>query len=195
MDTRALRSEIEAEGRARIDAIRRATVARIAQMRAQQRAEAEQTRAQAMRSPDRELRAGLARDVALARIAGQRRVLEARRSLLDRVFAAARDQLGEAFDTQGARDRLLQRAREALGYLPEGKAVIVCSPGVAELLEKNLDPGGDVRIESQADLPIGFRITAAGGALVIDGTLEQLLEQGRPVLAIDVLRRLREETA
>lgn len=190
-DTRPLRAEIEAQGRARLAAIRRDTRARIGALRAERRAEAERRRAEALRGPERALRLELARDLAQARIAGERERLEAQHALLDRVFERARALLPRALETPAARSRLVERAREALGFVPAGGAVIACSTGVADVLEGPLERPGDVRIETHPDLPAGFRVEAASGALVIDATLERLLELGRPTLAIEVLRRLR----
>ncbi len=194
-DTRALRADLEAEGRARVDEIRRDTTRRIAELRARHEAEAERRRAEALRGPERELRDALARDLARARVAGEREVLGARQELLDRVFERAGALLEDALDEPAARHRVLLRAREALGLVPEGGAVIACSPGVADVLEGALELGTDLRIETRADLPTGFCVEAAGGALVIDATLEQLLELGRPTLAIEVLRRLEGDAA
>lgn len=189
-DTRRLRADLEVEGRARIEAIRRDTTRRIAELRARRRAEAERLRTEALRGPERDLRDALARDLAQARVAGEREVLEARAALLDRVFERAGTLLSAALEDPAATDRVVSRAREALDFVPEGDVVIACSPGVAEVLEGRLDDTRELAIESCADLPAGFRVEAAGGALVIDATLERLLELGRPVLAIEVLRRL-----
>jgi vacuolar-type H+-ATPase subunit E/Vma4 len=188
-DTRPLRAELEAEGRARVDAIRRRTTERIADLRARHKAEAERRRAEALRGPERELRDALTRDLARARIAGKRSELEARQALLDRVFERAAACLADHLEDPAARRRMVIRAREALDFVPEGDAVIACSPGVADVLEEALDLRDDLRIETRADLPAGFRIEAAAGALVIDATLERLLELDRPTLAIEVLRR------
>lgn len=88
----------------------------------------------------------------------------------------------------------MARAQEALGFVPEGGALITCSPGVAAALEGRLAAHPELRIETREDLPPGFQITGAGGALLIDATLEKLLELERPALAIEVLRRLAAET-
>ena len=192
-DTRALRADLEAEGRARIDAIRRDTTRRIADLRAHRRAEGERQRNEALRGPERDLREALARDLAQARIAGTRDVLEARQGMLDRVFERAAALLADALEDVAARDRIVSRAREALDFVPEGGAVIACSPGVAEVLEARLDHAREFTIETRTDLPAGFRVEAAGGAVVIDVALVRLLEFGRPTLAIEVLRRLEDD--
>jgi len=194
-DTHLLRADLEVEGRERIDAIRRDTTRRIAELRARRRAEAERLRTEALRGPERDLRDALARDLAQARIAGDRGVLEARAALLDRVFERAGTLLAGALEDPAAMDRVVSRAREALDFVPEGDVVIACSPGVAELLEGRLDHERELTIEPRADLPAGFRVEAAGGALVIDATLERLLEFGRPTLAIEVLQRLEGDPA
>jgi hypothetical protein len=46
--------------------------------------------------------------------------------------------------------------------------------------------------ESDGELPAGFRVSSADGALVVDATLEKLLDLRRPELAIQVLGRLEE---
>jgi vacuolar-type H+-ATPase subunit E/Vma4 len=122
-------------------------------------------------------------------------VLEARDALLERVFKLARDRLGEAIDRPAARERLVERAREALGFVPAGAARITCSPGVADVLDGRLEERDELTVETRSDLPTGFRVEGAGGALVVDATLESLLEGLRPALAIEVLRQLDAWTA
>lgn len=143
-----------------------------------------------MRGREAELRAAMSRELAQGRADSQRRVFEARDALLERVFAGARELLCEAIDRPAAQARLVERAQEALGFIPAGRAVICCSPGVASMLEGELDVGDGLEIETRQDLPAGFQITGAGGALVVDATLESLLELRRPALAIEVLRWL-----
>jgi vacuolar-type H+-ATPase subunit E/Vma4 len=109
------------------------------------------------------------------------------------VFEQARELLGEAIQRPPARACLRARAQEALGFLPAGGARIACSPGVAAELEGRLAGGRELRIETREDLPAGFQITAADGSLVIDATLEKLLELERPALAVEVLRLLAAE--
>jgi len=99
-----------------------------------------------------------------------------------------------------ARHAAVARARDALAFMPSGDAVVVCSTAVAPILKQELaevleQHEGDVRIETRPDLPIGFRVVGAGGALTVDATLERLLELDRPALAIDVLRRLEEASS
>jgi vacuolar-type H+-ATPase subunit E/Vma4 len=156
-------------------------------------AEAARRGSEALHSKEAELRAAMSRELAQARADSQRRVLEARDALLERVFAGARELLGEAIGQPAAQARLVIRAQEALGFVPAGGAVITCSPGVASVLEGELDAGDSLRIETQLDLPAGFQVTGAGGALVVDATLESLLELRRPLLAIEVLRWLESE--
>jgi vacuolar-type H+-ATPase subunit E/Vma4 len=173
-----------------VEAIRREAEERIAALRAEQEAAAEQHRADVLRRKEVELRAALAGDLAGARAAGQRRVLESRDALLGRVFTAARALLPEALERPAARERLIERAREALGFVPPGPAVIACSQGVAAVLEGRLDARTDLSVETRDDVAAGFRITGADGALVVDATLERLLELERPALSIEVLDRL-----
>jgi vacuolar-type H+-ATPase subunit E/Vma4 len=68
--------------------------------------------------------------------------------------------------------------------------VLTCAPGLAESLASLAASHGALRIETDEAMAAGFRVTAADGALVVDGTLESLLELERDVLAIEVLRRL-----
>jgi hypothetical protein len=74
--------------------------------------------------------------------------------------------------------------------VPEGGARVVCSPGVATLLEGALAEADGVSVETRDALPAGFRVEGAGDALVVDATLESLLELDRPRLASWALRRL-----
>jgi len=153
-----------------------------------------------LRRTETALRGAMARALASARLDGRRRVLEARDVLLDRLFARARELLAEAIQQPAARRRLAERASEALEFIPAGAATIQCSPGVAPILEAELrdllerEPQG-VRVETDPELPPGFRVVGAGGSLTVDATLEKLLELDRPILAIEVLRRLEREQA
>jgi vacuolar-type H+-ATPase subunit E/Vma4 len=187
---RALRAEVEAEGRARVDAIREAARERIAELRAARARETAGRRSETLRRREAELRSALARELAAERTEARRHVLEARQALLARVFELARERLEAAVESPAARARLVERAREALGFVPSGEAVLRCSPGVAAVLGEHLEGAQGLRIETLAGLPVGFQVTGAGGTLVVDGTLESLLTLERPVLSIEVLRWL-----
>jgi hypothetical protein len=52
-----------------------------------------------------------------------------------------------------------------------------------------------VRVEPDPDFPAGFRTIGARGALVVDATVERLLELRWPELSIGVLKRLESREA
>jgi vacuolar-type H+-ATPase subunit E/Vma4 len=125
-----------------------------------------------------------------SRVEGQRSVLAARDALLERVFARARERLEAGVDSPPARERLIERAREALRLLPAGDVVVSCRAEVAKLLEAELVGREGVRIEVQDDMPAGFRASGSDGAVVVDATLVALLEMDKPLLAIELMRHL-----
>jgi vacuolar-type H+-ATPase subunit E/Vma4 len=129
--------------------------------------------------------------MAAARADARKQVLEARDDLLDRVFAMAEEALSVALEAPSARGELVARAERALYHMPPGDTVVVSgSSGVAPILESALASHDDVYVECDPDLPAGFRMAAAEGAVVVDATLSSLLEADRPALAIEILRRL-----
>lgn len=132
----------------------------------------------------------MSRELSRERSEGQRGVLAARDALLERVFAEAHELLSAVTLGPASRTRLLERAREALRLVPAGEVVVRCSPDVARILAEELELPDGARIETQEELLPGFRVTGAGGAVEVDCTLAALLELERPVLAIEVLRRL-----
>lgn len=191
MSTDALRSAIESEGRARIAEVLRGAEEEAARLRDEASSRAGQRQSGALREKGVELRREASARIAAARADARKQVLEARDDLLDRVFAMAEKALSAAFEAPSARGELVARAEQALSHMPLGGAVVVsCSTGVAPMLESALASHDDVRVECDPDLPAGFRVAAADGAVVVDATLSSLLEADRPALAIEILRRL-----
>jgi len=186
----ALRAEVEATGRARVESIRREAQVQIARLHAEREAAAAKRLDERLRHEEVVLRSDLTRDLARARSRALGRVLEARDELLDRVFDRARERLRTALERPATRDRLVARAREALDLVPAGAVVITCSPGVEAMLQDVAAGRDEVVIETDPTLPSGFRVSGAGGALVVDATLDMLLEIERPALAVAILRAL-----
>jgi vacuolar-type H+-ATPase subunit E/Vma4 len=187
-----LRTAIEAEGRARVAAVLHDASEQAARIGRETQASADLHRRDALARAEAELRCDARMRVAKAERAARSRVLEARAGLLDRVFELARDALPAALEAPGARERLIAHAEPAMAHMPEGPVVVTASSDLSTALEATLGGREGVRVESDGELPAGFRVSSADGALVVDATLEKLLDLRRPELAIQVLRRLEE---
>jgi vacuolar-type H+-ATPase subunit E/Vma4 len=186
----ALRSAVEKEARAKAVALEADARARAQALRSEAAAAAAARLDGSLRDEEAALRRETATRIADARRAAQSRVLEARETLLERIFALAREQLPAAIDTPSARSWLIGMARDALAHMPDGSVVLECSAEVAVPLREALAAEESVQFETDPELPCGFRARSASGAIVIDVTLARLLDLQRPKLAIEVLQRL-----
>jgi len=186
----ALRAALEAEGAARVARVREEAEAEVARLRERAEAEASRRRRAFLEREGARLRREAAARVAKARTEAQRRVLEARDAILDQLFARAAAELPSAAESAGCHEALVARAHQALAHMPEGAVTITGSPGVLPVLERAFAGRAAVRLEGDPELPAGFRVTGARGALIVDATLEKRLELERPRLAIELLRRL-----
>jgi vacuolar-type H+-ATPase subunit E/Vma4 len=187
----ALRAVIESEGRARAAAILRAAEEEASRLRTEAAARARQRHEDALREEEAALRRDAETRTAAARARARKRVLEARDEFLARVFALAGEALSAEIEKPAARAELLARLEHALSLMPpESPVLVAASTGVAPWLEAALAGRDGVRVESDPELPAGFRVVGAGGAIVIDAPLVRLLEASRPALAIELLRRL-----
>jgi V/A-type H+-transporting ATPase subunit E len=195
MGSEALATVVEAEGRARVAAIHAEAAAEADALRANAEREARRRGDEVLVVRERELRADAHARIAEVRVETRRSVLEARQRLLERIFALAREALPSALETPAAQTTLSERARSALERAPAGPIAIRCSPAAMTAVEVAAAGRENVSVERDDALPAGFQLSAAAGALIVDATLERLLDLQRASLAIELMRRIDEETA
>jgi len=130
---------------------------------ARRREEIEQRGLQAFRAA---LSARLERDLAAARQRARAERLEALHAVIDRVLARAGELFAEVVGTEAWARDVARRTAEALRYV--------------EGLEHEV-----------AAAPLGVKVVARGGAVVIDETLGARLERETPRLKIVLARELR----
>ena len=195
MGVEALRAAVEADGRARVAATLREAEEQAAKIRAEAESLASLRHREALRREEAALHREPRARVAAAYGEAQRRVLDARSDLVERVFAMAAELAPELLDSAVGREMLTVRAEEALAHFPGGEVVISASSSVAPVLEQALAERRDVRVECDSRLPAGFRAARRDGTLVVDATIESLLEQHRATLAIELLERIGRDSA
>jgi vacuolar-type H+-ATPase subunit E/Vma4 len=190
----ALRAAIEAEGSARIAAILRGAELEASLLRREASSKARQRQSDELRDLEAQLRHEANARIAEARAEARKQVLDAREAFIRRVFDGAREAVSSEAEASALHAAWIARAERALDHMPpDGPIVFTCSSAVAPLLEPALVGREGVRVESDPELPAGFRATGPNGAVVVDATFPSLLEMDRPLLAIEVLRRLRGE--
>jgi vacuolar-type H+-ATPase subunit E/Vma4 len=190
MSIEALRSAIEAQGRARVAAALRDGEDEAGTLRSEAARAAARRRRETLEGEEAALRRAAGARIAAARLRAMQEVLEARETLLDRVFAKAAASASETLGSPQARAWLVAAACGALAHMPEGSVTFRCSHEVVAWLEEALAEREGVRVEADLEGAVGFRAIGAGGELVVDGTLERMLELRRPELAIEVIERL-----
>jgi len=173
--------------------------ARIAQLRAQAKADVEAIDAEAGRvsaakqhqslaSRGAERRKALERELASVRTAARAARLEAQHAVLAKVKAKAVELLLARAGEPAARKVVADAFREALRYVEGLEVVVRCAPAAVEVLKPLATPR--VRFEAVADAAPGFALATADGALRIDGALAARLEAQWPRLAMELLRSL-----
>jgi vacuolar-type H+-ATPase subunit E/Vma4 len=116
--------------------------------------------------------------------------LLARDRLLARVLERARQQLPKAVtrdEFQASLPELLAQALECLGDRP---GAIGCSPPLVQTIERLTADRPSIELRPDPGIGTGFRLTSSDGALLIDATLEQQLDQMAPRLRQEILARL-----
>ena len=195
MGVEALRTAVEAVGRARVAALLREAEALAAELRAEAESVASRRREEVLRHEEAALRREPRARVATAFSEAQKRTLEARADLVERVFAMAGELAPALLEGPEAREMLVARAEEALTHISGGDVVITASSGVAAVLEDALAGRRGVTVERDPGLAAGFRAACGDGNLVVDATLPSLLSHHRATLAIEVIERIERESA
>ncbi len=138
-----------------------------------------------------------ARAAAEARLAAARReaagrLILARSGSTERVLAAAVARLADLLASDpDLVDRLVV---QALAYL-DRPAIARCSPASADAVRAALARATAIDVEVIADpaARAGVELAARDGSLVIDATLEGILERARGEIEIDLVRRIEGE--
>jgi vacuolar-type H+-ATPase subunit E/Vma4 len=195
MGVEALRTAVEADGRARVAALLREAEELAAELRAEAESVASRRREEVLRREEAALRREPRARVATAFREAQKRMLEARADLVERVFSMAADLAPRLLDAPQAREMLAARAEEALTHISGGDVVITASSGVAPILEDALVGRRGVRVERDPGLAAGFRAARVDGNVVVDATFPSLLSHPRATLAIEVIKRIERESA
>jgi V/A-type H+/Na+-transporting ATPase subunit E len=161
------------------------------------RAGFERTRAETLSAREAELHAAAGARLAAAGREARSVILQARERLLDDVLTVALDRLADASRSDAYRSTLAARLDAALVYLGEAPGVIRCSPDLVEplasLATAEADAGGELTVEADGAIRGGFRLSSHDGGLEIDETLEGRLEQLRPAITIELVRRIEPE--
>lgn len=134
--------------------------------------------------------AAVERAVAVARRVARGETLTARWRLIDRVFTAARANLGGAMERPEYRAALAREVEAALSCLGGRPATVRCHPSLSPVLEPLVRARPGVRVQPDGAVGAGFRAVSDDGSLDIDGTLEGRLASRAPRLAIEVAARI-----
>lgn len=195
MGADAVRAAIEAEGQARIRAVRREAEQEAARIRAESASLAEERRASSLREVEEGLRRETGARIAAARADARARVLEAREALVARILANAELGLSTAIESPVAQPEMIARAEWALTRMPLDRPVVFsCSDGSTPSLTNALRDREGVEVECDPDIPAGFRAVCGGESVLIDATPSALLNLDRKSLAIEIMGRLDRES-
>jgi vacuolar-type H+-ATPase subunit E/Vma4 len=118
-----------------------------------------------------------------------RETLEARRGLLDRVFAAARLRFAEAQTSPPYRAGLPHLVAEALACIGDRPATLRSCPELSSDLARAAG-NAKVTVVSDPSVRAGFRAVAEGGTMEVDATLDARLTVLAPALSLEILERL-----
>ncbi len=139
-----------------------------------------------------ESRADARAAVAAARRAAMQDTLEARASLISRVFERAHSLLPEVSVSGDYLDTLGRSLDEALEFVDGDGAEVRCSPGMTRAIGAALKGQKGLTVTEDAEITSGFVVTDKTGSVVVDERLDARLSRMQRALAIDVLGRLPE---
>jgi len=126
-----------------------------------------------------------------ARHAGRRTLLAAQHALVERVLDASGKATIRKLGLCVNVERLVSRADELAAYAGNGAVEVRCQTALAEQITSRLGCR-QVRVVSDDAAPWGLTLTADGGRLVIEDTVDAWLAARRSAIAIDVCRRIEE---
>ncbi len=203
MVTRATEENIEPLNRAimkeaEVDAqqIRDGAKARADEIRQRARAEADKVRREILDQAQQEADRARSQTLASAQLKARTMQLEHREKLLDRVFQAAKEKLGEIEKRPDYDQLVAQLLREALTQLRVNQAQIHADPVTRQLLEKKAlqdissELQGQYTLADNLEEGRGVVVDAAEGRLHYDNTLENRLQRLQSSLRASVYKIL-----
>lgn len=129
-------------------------------------------------------------EIGMARRRAQEGLLTARSNVLERVFAAAYQQLPEAIRSDAYRAALPSHVSEMLKYFGDGKVVVTCPPVLEGDVRTTLSGHDNVELQTADPKSSGVSAYSADGSLTVDNTLEARIRQLQDVLQIEIARRI-----
>jgi vacuolar-type H+-ATPase subunit E/Vma4 len=190
--TRAIMKEAEVDAQQIRDEAR----GRADEIRQRARAEAEKVRREILDRAQQEADRARSQTLASAQLKARTMQLEHREKLLDRVFQAAKEKLGEIQKRPDYDQLAAQLLREALTQLRVNKAEIHADPATRQLLERKAlqdissELQGQYTLVDNLDGGRGVVVDAAEGKLHYDNTLENRLQRLQSSLRAPVYKVL-----
>jgi vacuolar-type H+-ATPase subunit E/Vma4 len=120
------------------------------------------------------------------------RVLEARQRMLDRVLAAAARRLREVSLGERYAVVLPFLLRGALSFAGDGPSVVRCAEELRSRVGQAVRGRAHVSVRPDPRVTAGVVVEALDGSFAVDATLEGRLERLRPLLQIEIVRKLEE---
>jgi len=179
-----LRANADGEARSLLAAAHEEATA----IRSRNEADLAARRAAAREAQAAERRATVQLALVAARHEARSLVFLARERLIARVFAAIRERLPRALEAPGYQALLPGEVAEALRCLGSREGIVAVHPGIAELVQAQLRGRPNVRLQREATVGSGFRVTSTDGQVEIHATLEDRLSRDAPRITLEVLR-------
>ena len=154
----------------------------------------EDWRSQALREKEAEYGAQARVAIAAERHAAMEAVLLARTRVVARVLGRARALLPDAAQKEAYLSTLRSELTEALQFVDGEGTVVRCSTDLERAVREGLRDRPEVKVEADADVGTGFVVVGAEGSVVVDGRLDTRIDRLASVLAIEIHRRLQEES-
>ena len=146
-------------------------------------------RAELLSAHESATRRSLMEKAAEAESAVRGKLLAAREEVIRQVLTAVHSRLSSV---QTGADYLAivpEELREALSYVPDVDVEIRCSPALVTHLTR-FTANRAIRIMADSGIVAGFRISAEGGRVQVDQTLETRLARLEPVVRMQIVRQL-----
>jgi vacuolar-type H+-ATPase subunit E/Vma4 len=151
----------------------------------------EERRKAVLSNKEEEYRSNARARIAAERDAAMRAVLLAKTGLVDRVLHGAKALLPEEARRTASGRPLRGELGEALAFVgAEDDATVRCSEELLSAICEAVGGRRGVTVESDSALGPGFMVVGAGGSVVVDRTLQTVLDRLAPTLAIEIHKRL-----
>jgi vacuolar-type H+-ATPase subunit E/Vma4 len=119
-------------------------------------------------------------------------VLLARTQVVARVLERVRALLPDVTQNEAYVSTLGNEVTEALQFVDGEGTTVRCSAALTPVIREGLRDRPEVKVESQADVGMGFVVVGSEGSVVVDGRLETRIDRLASVLAIEIHKRLEE---